>query len=754
MKKQRQVKKTTNKVGKQTTKGLLDPVKVSGAKQFGQDMQKWLNGRPTDESAKAAVKIVKAAFSIHPGLNTQSAANLKSTVLNRAFNSQIKLKVPISEGSLYGWAAGFISAVYRNGYQAYCAANQTPDNPFLAFNYILLQLVAAVQNKLTDNSSVSKIPVAYRDVIAALLPKVVSFPQGEIAYSWSIANIPTPLTMFNYPVGATANYPYRLFVPDDSLTAGYNNLSPPATPYTADLGAEAFNDVVSFIESSQLDKTYSGVTLVDKRWSDSDLFTSISAFNYVSSVIGEANDGGSMNTLVSSELPFISHPSFSVFTNGGASTATNVRAFNSHRPSGGDGNYLAYRQLVNARAKDNKNKNYPVFKFIDFYEIASRVAYMLVEAFQKYANDTTFKMEYTDIQMSSSDFLIMLWHQLMWFFVESQIGSQSVQPYRGATPNISMIPYTIDSGYTGSDTQALILVPKYLNMNLQALTARDVNPSINPRTKTVVSTNVRHYIPALSQYANATFNEKIYSYLGQSGTVSIFSGSADSIDLLSKTVNSTAVDLCNSPKIFQNIAKYNAVMTALSPYIQKLEKLSRESGTAIFTVIGQTHILKEVIENDKKKNKKDGKKKVEITLEEKKISAISSQYAVVNEVYEITGPFIRPEIMLYTPPGSGSSGTITDRTWRVYAHEAFLMSGGTPTQQQTELLNIVDVIPNWVAYCVKNRDASDDTAITMQEHFDKEGDGGLLDVIEMAAGTVVGSAVQMLPLAIRAASLV
>jgi hypothetical protein len=520
--------------------------------------------------------------------------------------------------------------------------------------------------------------------------------------------------------------------------------------YTSDVGAVAFNSMAAFMASVRPGNGYSGLALVSGDVSKSKMIRSVSAFALNSVVLGDGNVGGSFNALASLELPRVEHPLFSVFT---VATKNNFRTFNSHHPTGGDGNYLAAVQMNAPSAKTCHNKIYPIFKPIDIYEFIHRFALVLVDVFQKAFNDSDIKMEYTTLDMNINDFSILLYQQIMLSFADSQLRVQSMLPYRGAVSN-QFTPFILDTCQAGNSANGALKLPKFMNLNIQGLRPRSLATTINPKNGKSVQYNQRHWLPVWGQYTDWRFVQDDYFYIGPNGDkVFIFSSTGDTINLYTNTINNTVVDMGNSPLIFVNLRKLNRILSTYSPYIQELETINNEPGPAIFEVIGETMILKEVAEkNSDVKKEKDSaskssksKKAPKITIKDKVVVAVTSQKPVISEIYTQLYTFVKPEVLLFTP-SPGQSGVITTQSWQIYSHESNIAQAGSQTSTDNEYLSIDEIRKDYVSNCTKNRGGDNAAIVDIAKHFDAQGNAGLLDNIAGISNTVLQSFVGLAPL--------
>lgn len=724
---------------------------IAERKYLDENLKRWLSGKTTEPHALYSAKLLRTIATLYPTTGSVGAVDTGSNILDRSFNSEIKVKVPLSISAIYGWACGFMSYAYKQGYLQVCAENNNTNYPAFAWNFIVEQLIAAANNQLTASTSKDKIPIAMRDIIAALIPKKgIPFPQGALSYSWDVPTSPNPFFEIPYPQSTSpTGGQYRMYEATTTVNSGgYTVMAPPSGSYTSELGAIAFNDVAGFLQQKNSSKGYTGVTLVSTSYDKSPLYRSPACFAYNSTVLGDGDVGGAFNAVVSLELPRIDHPQFSVFTVGNQKTA-NVRAFNSHHPNGGDGNYLSIQQLTANSADDCKNKLYPVFKPVDIFEVIHRYALVLADVFQKAANDTTITMQYANLGMTGIDFCIMMYQQIMWYYSDTQISCQSVLPYRGSS--VQFTPFIIDSISQGCDSSQTIKVPKYFNMNLQALTARVLCTTVNPKFGTSVQFNKRKWIPMWGQYTDWSFDPKDYVYTKGEDSIGIFLDTTDTFNLYLGMYNQDIINMGSSPKIFQNIALHNKIVSTYSSYIQELDPITKEPGASIFEVIGETLVLKEtqkkLNKNDKVLSKgKEKKKEVTIVIKDKVVIANTSQKPVISEVSEITKNFVKPEIQEFAPSG-GASGSISPQTWEVYSHEAYLAGGGNQNPGgDNDLMDLEVLRQGMVSNCTKNRGGDDTLAVKIAEHFDDTGKGGLLDTLATVSGSVLQAFVGTAPL--------
>lgn len=730
----------------------LNVTSIGERKYLDDNLRKWLSGKTTEPHALYSAKLLRTIATLYPTTGSVGAVDTGSNILDRSFNSEIKVKVPLSISAIYGWACGFMSYAYKQGYLQVCAQNNNTNYPAFAWNFIVEQLIAAANNQITASTSKDKIPIAMRDIIAALIPKKgITFPQGSLSYSWDVPTSPMPVFEISYPqsTSLTGGY-YRMYEATTTVNSGgYTIMAAPGGSYSSEIGAIAFNDVAGFLQQKNSSKGYTGVTLVPTIYEKSPLYRSPACFAFNSTVLGDGDVGGAFNAVVSLELPRIDHPQFSVFTVGNQKVA-NTRAFNTHHPNGGDANYLSVQQLTASSADDCKNKLYPVFKPVDIFEIIHRYALILADIFQKAANDTTITMQYPNLGMTGIDFCIMIYQQLMWYYADTQISCQSVLPYRGSS--VQFTPFIIDSISQGSDSSQTIKVPKYFNMNLQALSARVLCTTVNPKFGTSVQFNKRKWIPMWGQYTDWSFEPKDYFYNKGEDAIPIFLDTTDTFNLYLGMYNQDIINMGSSPKIFQNIALHNKIVSTYSPYIQELDPITKEPGASIFEVIGETLVLKETQKKLKKKDSKvvlksKGKEKeVTIVVKDKVIIANTSQKPVISEVSEITKNFVKPEIQEFVPSG-GSSGSISPQTWEVYSHECYLANGGNQNPGgDNDLMDLEVIRLGMVSNCTKNRGGDDTLAVKIAEHFDDTGKGGLLDTLATVSGSVLQAFVGTAPL--------
>lgn len=199
----------------------------------------------------------------------------------------------------------------------------------------------------------TRVPVVFRDIMSALLPKIISTRAGStISYGWA-QHTPAPLTP--YTVG---NVPW-LFQEPDTDDAGPFPVSNPVFP-TPD--ATAYNKVMASLDSYN----HRFLKLVDNDVSASKLSTSVSAFarNYVYN--GLQNSGGSTAGFykdVELEVP-IFNPYIAQFTGYGSDT----RAPRYISISSGDA-CVPYALPQHGDWGGYANQGHVIYKFIDFENI-------------------------------------------------------------------------------------------------------------------------------------------------------------------------------------------------------------------------------------------------------------------------------------------------------------------------------------------------------------------------------------------------
>jgi len=532
-------------------------------------------------------------------------------------NGKIPVVYALQDVTLWGICNSMISFALCAGYRQENQGTALQNSPWLAANYLYNTLLNVVQGKTYDINTI-KVPLWLRDLVAAITPKSNTvFNSGSIQYAWTLKN-PNALIGPNqfYPTFQGSNYFYYA---NDTTALGYAGcpvMSLTSVAYTSDLGAAAWENLVTYFEkvaNTAWKGEYKPWSKVDMKIEDSPLQNSNAAFAFVSQVWGVGQQGGFVSSLASSQV-YNQHPKFSRFVD---PTQKVVEGYRNHKAISGDTNSLFGEMMLQYSAKEYSNKSYMVFKYIDFFEIADRIlrAMMVSLSIAKVTTFTPF--------FEGSEYLIMLHAILMKGFRHNYIG-QTLWPYYTKSPS-DFNPFLSNCATVSGEAYLSMTLPLFICENLKALLPRAVFPD-KLRNGNINKNSIRWYMPILGQYNDNEFDFKSYTYTDPGGaTQFFFTGPGDAINLVDGTNqnNNDVLDIANAQAIDALTRKWNNFMTLISAAVQQPASATFDPAINALQVITMTNvveqIMEKVIDSDEEKEKKKSKKKTKIKLMRSKL---------------------------------------------------------------------------------------------------------------------------------------
>jgi hypothetical protein len=702
---------------------------------------------PDEKQADDWMQAIDVMRARGPDLTRFGTSRADNGLFLPSASGAMKIVIPVDMEPFYAISISLISYALQKGWRQFVmnsGASNAIDIIYFAFVFVFKLLSSAADASTFDAPKVG-IPDFLLDIIAAITPCTGNqIGSGTVGYSWLLQGPSTlpPSDGFDFPATGTQYGKYHFGVAGSgALVGGYDPMVFPTATYSAESGAEAYSNLVTFLNDRtkgyRVRGNYKPFALKDYEVEKSPLSRSASAFSTNSMIVGGGVSGGYPYSLASNEV-YIQHPKFVVF----AANVALDRGFRNYHVAGGDATYLPCSLINQLYKKEIKNPNNPCFKPVDFFEIADRVARFVAALFQLIYDDDGFVNKPVNLGMTSLDFLILMRHVLAGVFGATQYGVQSMRFYPNS--NDDFIPFIVNPGTSSSATQHSIKFPIFLTENFNALRPRSAYVNFNPATGKLVRSNPKAWVPVLGQYTAAFFNEKVYTYTPTEGgsDVEVFlPGTISSYNLVDGRINDTFVDLDTSPKISALYDIWNNHMTTLSTYIQAPTDLSGDPGCPILSVIGDTFMLEKYKFEDKVKSdsskvknnnnairlKKKSVEEPEITVYSKKLVARICQQIPLNEVDAIKRVFVNPEYLILDSQTSIGDIEVTTmqslntEPWRINEGQRFPSSdSGTYTDMET----LRDL---QVANCVKNRSADNTTQVKI-----------ILRLLEMSRGGIFG----------------
>jgi len=675
----------------------------------------------------------------------------KSYVMNGFYTNNVtnnaKIQVSTTGDAAIGIACAILSHANEHGFRVFCVDQNSPNDPYLAFCFIVNTMWQVMQGQQANVPKVD-FPDYLLEILSAIQPKTgMQCGAGTLGYSWVLVGSPSlPPASFLFPsIIGSGKYCFG----ETSTTIngdGYNLMLLTSGGYSDLTGANAFQNLTNFMGSRLNYKNDRYNPFVKRTFSlvGTKLERSASAFSSTNPVIGAGVSGGFVNSVAALETS-VKHQKFAVFAD---PTQKLSRGFRNYRAAGGDATWLVCSILQQVLRGEYSNPNYPAFKPVDFYEFAERLAMICVRLFEYYYADKTVTQSITNLGINAMQFLIILRKTLMRAFGGTQYGVQSLRFYT-STSGDEFIPLLCGSNCTSSNQGVAMTLPLFYVENMNALRPRATWNNINPKTGRLVKKNPKCYIPVLGAYDKYAFNSKLYTYQSGEGTTSIFApDSGDGpISIIDGTQGSDFVDLDCSPAIAAQIMLYNKAMTVLGSYIQAPTTYTGDGGVNVLAVIADTYIVTEIpVKNkdcDKKGDKKDKKEKKDkklptITTEDKKFVARTSIQKPIGDLNMIKKAFINPEYK--EQKISSGIGSINLETTRTLNQEMAIEVLGTKfagTSLDGAYEESNDSRKQFVDLCVRAKDAPPSTIILQIQELTKNGEAGILGSLATAFGGVL-----------------
>jgi len=667
-------------------------------------------------------------------------------------NNLVSVTVDFDLNAFIGVVSAAMARSYSAGYLEYIMQQGPNFNsyPYFAARYFNDLLVSVVTT--TDSIPKFKIPIWIRDLLAALSPKTnVKFASGSISFKARIGNQQSDFSRYVYPSIQGNAFQFLNFCNTSTVSSGgYLVMDNISTNYQELIGAQAFKDWCTFMESKQsnIAGDYAPWKLVDATLDDSPLRNSVTTYAFSSALIGQGQGIGAWSSMISLEV-FPREPKFAVF----CLNAPNRRGFRGYHAMGGDSNYLVGSILNQAYTKEYKSKNYPVMKCVDFFEVAQRYLMLLQTVMTRAKADAQVKTP-DAIPMTLNDFLVLLRCALMENFSGSQYQIQSIWDKIGQTD--MFIPYLCGSNTAPRGSSIQFPGPLLFVENMKSLRGRRVYSNVIPGKDKLDLHSPRYYLPILGQYKTApVWTTDDWQYTNGEGDAPMFTGTGDPVSLVDGSLNGTWLNVANSPVIQTNAAAFSKFWDSIKSYIEKPAILTPEPGINAFELITMTALVDEYVDNNKvvpqkKKEKCDSDEDMEIvikkkpkkrspmvSIEKKGLMAVTSQQPFLESMWQIQSMCVLPEMTVHiTSSDTGSINHDTLRVVNVEPNTIFVSAVTGQNASPTSLVNYSSLRSKYVSAMVKSFNAEDSELTSNLMKLSDQGRGNLFNSIAKAFTTV------------------
>jgi len=429
----------------------------------------------------------------------------------------------------------------------------------------------------------ANVPLVFRDLIAALLPKTITTRSGNtISYGWTYENQAalTPYTVGGFP---------WLFMEPLIDTNTYLTGAAVVNPTPDQL---AYGKIIALIDKTR----NKNLRIVGNVPSDSPLFTSVSAFarNYVYN--GLQCTGGNVAGFykdIELEVP-IFHPCMSQFTGYG----TDTRAPRYLSLGSGDA-CVSYALPQHPGWGGYGNQGHIIYKFIDFENIYDTLCLWACKCKESLisCNDAGFDSSvYTSsFTFSQQDFRITLRQALIGFFAENY-WTQFQGPLAADTDQNWFQPFYVNGATYGAAQFQMFQLPLLIRENLAALKHRVIKASKKYKIHIVpVLGRYRADTPSVYTYSAVTLVDSVPTALTQS----LFTISAQSpINLIDASRPDGYVNLNGS--YYQNVMNdWNSFCGGVNKVSTVITAIGSDAGPPGLVVLSMTRQVQDSSNNTK-----------------------------------------------------------------------------------------------------------------------------------------------------------
>lgn len=424
-------------------------------------------------------------------------------------NPSMVYDVPTTLNAITAPAIAIISYALQRGW---APTTVNPSYPYYATIYLSQYFINSA------NSSVVNVMVAIkaaRDIAQALETTTVPMENGLASYKFALQASDASVLSYlrgmgpqqylrNWNVGVPA-------VSSNEQSTDYVDINPPAA-YNAQLGADAYAHLMNFLHKAG-GEDKNGQIMAVSPIEKSRYNNVASAFSYGQVTGGGFAGCGSPASTLKLEVP-ITDPVLGVFVPYNSNTVGEQIARYGCFTRAWQGDGLTAAGILMNKVKPNQAsfKKPPVYKFIDFNEVAE-IVFLWVESVQRQIAKDPEVLEairnnpgnnYQDkitCQLSQDEILYILRATLMNLFKSTQYFTQSLYPrYPVSSQDNQFVAFVSGIGTFPQPATTEMRLPTILIENLRCLTER-VNYGDKGGKK-----NPRFIFPVLGQYYSDVFS--------------------------------------------------------------------------------------------------------------------------------------------------------------------------------------------------------------------------------------------------------
>lgn len=405
---------------------------------------------------------------------------------------------------------GGMQQAVANGFEAWAENQNMPGAAYYAYVYLTQILFA-----YTSNAPPQAVTVPlWLDVLGtALLPHIVPFGQGKIAYSF-VTDTNYPGTLPSKTQALTGFYWMYQGNPGGDVVNGFITMAAPVA-YTSELGIASYQLLQRYV-SNNIEWPGWVPVLPGNSWTKKD--SSAYAASWVQLGAGSSIISGVLNEVML-ETP-LTAPIFAKFADWYASTPR--RYFRQTRSSGGDANYLGFLLSIETIRRRVKSKIIPKFKQIDFNEYMDVLGWWLAGALFNTANNVIIynnnppvcPLTWQQLAICVRQAIGNCWmpHNLSGQFIESE----------GQTVNVNFQPFTWGTNCYPSTLAGSLKLPRIFVESVRCMQGYMVDVNFyDAATKKDVVGGMAYAAPVLGTYQS---DEPVtqYYYTTSAGEFPVF----------------------------------------------------------------------------------------------------------------------------------------------------------------------------------------------------------------------------------------